>query len=148
MPVTDAQAQALRAFLDGAVDEMPALVYQLGDAEIAGYLCLADAALSLLSCRRFPLYSNADGVRYVASVRRERLADGGAYDIDPVVGEHVMRSSLGVARPLHSAAERFRAVIALLGALSAAQLHTATDVDELLRGARALADQWLNRRDE
>ena len=148
MPVTDAQVQALRAFLDRAFDEMPALAYQLGDAEIAGYLCLADAALSLLSCRRFPLYSNADVVRYVASVRRERLADGSAYDIDPVVSEQVMRSSLDVAGPPHSAEERLRAVIALLGALSAAEPHTATDVDELLREARALADQWLNRRDE
>ena len=96
MPVTDAQVQALRAFLDRAVDEMPALAYQLGDAEIAGCLCLADAALSLLSCRRFPLYSNADVVCYVASVRRERLADSSAYDIAPVAGEHVMRSSPGL----------------------------------------------------
>jgi hypothetical protein len=147
VPVTDTQAQALRAFLDRAVDEMPMLAYELGDAEISGYLYLADAALSLLACRRFPLYSSADVVRYVASIRRERLADGGSYDIDPVVGECVLRSSLGIAGPPQPAEERFRAVIALLGALSATELHTATDVDELLRGARALADQWLAKRD-
>lgn len=147
MPVTDTQVRALRAFLDLAVEEIPGLAYQLGDAEIRGYLYLGDAALSLLACRRFPQYSSADVVRYVASVRRERLADGSSYDIDPVVGEYVLNSSLGIAGPPQPAEERFRAVIALLGALSATELQTATDVDELLRGARALANRWLAHRD-
>jgi hypothetical protein len=65
LPVSDAQVLALRAFLSHATAEMAPLVYQLGDAGITGYLGLADAALSLLACRRFPQYSNADVVRYV-----------------------------------------------------------------------------------
>lgn len=143
VPVTDAQVLALRALLNHAADEMAPLAYQLGDVEIPGYLHLADAALSLLACRRFPRYSNADVVRYVASVRRDRLADGDAYDIDPLVGENVMRSSLGISGPPQPPGERLQAVVALLGALSASELHTATELDELLRDAQALADRWL-----
>jgi hypothetical protein len=137
LPVSDAQALALRAFLNHATDEMAPLVYQLGDAGVAGYLRLADATLSMLARRRFPRYSNADVVRYVASVRRERFSDGDAYDINPVVAEHVMRFSLGVPVPPQPPQERLQVVIALLDALSASELHTAADIDELLAEARA-----------
>jgi len=143
LPVSDAQVLALRAFLSHATDEMAPLAYQLGDTGITGYLRLADTALSLLARRRFPRYSNADLVRYVASVRRERLSEGDAYDINPVVGEDVMRFSLGVPVLPQPPQDRLQAVIALLDALSVSELHTAADIDELLAEARVLGDQWL-----
>ena len=143
MPVSDAQVRALRAFLSNAATEMAPLAYQLGDLGVIGYLRLADAALSLLACRRFPRYSNADVVRYVASVRRDRLADGEVYDIDPLVGENVVKSSLGLPGSPQPPEERLKAVIALLGALSVDELHTDADTDELLAEARVLADRRL-----
>ena len=145
MPVTDAQVIALHVFLTHDANETTPLAYQLGANGMTGYLRLADAALSLLACIRFPRYSNADVVRYVASVRRQRLGDGDAYDFDPVIGENVMKFSLGKAVSTAPAEERLRAVIALLGALSESELHTAADIDELLGDARVLADRWETR---
>jgi hypothetical protein len=145
LPASDAQVVALRAFLSHSTDEMAQLVYQLGDAGIAGYLRLADTALSLLARRRFPRYSNADVVRYVASVRRERLSEGDAYDINPAVAENVLRFSLGVPVPSQPPQERLQAVIALLDALSISELHTATDIDELLGEAHVRSQPRLAR---
>jgi hypothetical protein len=145
MPVTEAQTAALRAFLAGDDDGMTSLAYQLGEKGMLGYLQLAEAALSVAAGKRFgPLFTSGDLVRYVAGARIARLADGDAFDFDPVVGEDVLRDSLGqsVPRPADPG-ERFRAVVALLDALAGSELHSATDVDELLAQARALADQWL-----
>jgi hypothetical protein len=62
-----------------------------------------------------------------------------------VVGENVLRFSLGVPMPSHPPQERLQAVIALLDALSVSELHTAADIDELLAEARWLSDQRLAR---
>lgn len=142
MPVTDQQVAALRAFLTKDADTMAPMAYQLGDREIAGYQHLASAALSVLACRHFPHYTNADVVRYVASVRADRIADGDAYDFNPVVGENVMRYSLGKDISPQHAEERLQAVVALLDDLSGRDLSTLADVDELLADARALSDRW------
>jgi hypothetical protein len=145
MPVTEAQTAALRAFLAGDSDGMTSLAYQLGERGMLGFLQLADAALSVAAGKRFgPLFTSGDLVRYVAGTRIARMAGGDDFDFDPVVGEDVLRASLGqfVPRPADPG-ERFRAVVALLDALAGSELHSATDVDDLLAQARALADRWL-----
>jgi hypothetical protein len=143
MPITDAQMAALLAFLTGDPDGTTQLAYQLGEEGLVGYQHLANAALSLLAGRRFPMYVKANLVQYVASVRAERVADGEEYDFDPIVGETVLRYSLGKEVPPQDPEERFRAVIALLDALAGSELATEADPDSLLAEARELADQWL-----
>jgi hypothetical protein len=99
--------------------------------------------LSVAAVRRFsPRFTSADLVRYVASVRVSRIADGDEYDFDPVAGENVLRYSLGQTIPrTPDPAGRFRAVIALLGALVESELSGEEDVDDLLANARELADR-------
>ena len=142
-PVTDEQLAALRALLRHDA-RMMALTAALGDEGTAGYQRLADAALSVAAVRRFaPRFTTADIVQYVASVRTSRIADGIEYDFDPVAGENVLRYSLGQAVPrTPDPAERFRAVIALLGALTEGELSSEADVDALLGQARELASRW------
>lgn len=79
-------------------------------------------------------------MRYVSSVRHARLAGGDAYDINPVIGENVLRYSLGqqIQRTLDPS-ERFRAVIALLDALAETELSSEADLTELLAEARLFA---------
>jgi hypothetical protein len=145
MPVTEAQTAALRAFLAGDGEGMTLLAYQLGEKGMPGYLQLAEAALSVAAGKRFgPVFTSGDLVRYVAGARIARMADGHDFDFDPVAGENVLRSSLGqpVPRPADPG-ERLRAVVALLDALAGSEVHSASDVDDLLAQARALADRWL-----
>jgi hypothetical protein len=143
MPITDQQMVALRAFLTNDADGMAPLAYQLGDQGIGGYVRLADAALSLLASRHFLHYTNADVIRYVAAVRAERIADDKAYDFEPTVGENIIFHSLGKKLPPPNPKEWVRAVVGLLDDLSASELLTLADVDELLAEARALADRRL-----
>jgi hypothetical protein len=144
-PVTDAQLTALRAFLVHDVDEVTPLAYQLGEEGMTGYVRLAEAALSVAARRWFaPRYTSADLVRFVASVRVSRLADGDGFDFDPAVGEDVLRYSLGqnATRALELES-RLRAVIALLDAFAEIEVSGEADLDGLLAEARNLADQWL-----
>jgi hypothetical protein len=147
MLVTEAQTAALRAFLAGDGEGMTLLAYQLGERGMPGFLQLAEAALSVAAGKRFgPVFTSSDLVKYVAGARIARMADADDLDFDPVAGEDMLRASLGqsVPRPADPG-ERFRAVVALLDALAGSELHSATDVDELLAQARALADRWLAR---
>lgn len=135
---------ALRAFLIHDADGMMPQTFQLGDAAMPGYLSLAHAALSLAARRRFaPRFTSGDLVRYVAAVRVARLADGDEFDVDPQVTEGVLRRALGVegTTPRLDLEPRFRAVIALLGALAESELPSEAEVDELLAEARVLADR-------
>jgi hypothetical protein len=144
MPITDTQVAALRAFLVRDTEETVPLAYQLGDEAMQGYVLLSDAALSVAAGRRFsPTFTSADLVRYVASVRSSRLADGDQYDFDPIVGETVLRHSLGqtVTQTLELE-PRLRAVITLLDALAETELSSEADLDDLLAEARQLADRW------
>jgi hypothetical protein len=85
-------------------------------------------------------------VHYVASARIARLADGDSYDFDPVVGEEVLRLSLGQqARRTVTAEARFRAELALLGALAESELTSESAVDDVLIEARELAEQWIDK---
>ena len=146
--ITDPQVAALRAFLVHDTDDIAALAYQLGEDGMMGYVRLAEAALSVAAKKRFaPQFTNADLVKYVASVRASRLADGDEFDFDPVVGEDVLRYSLGqnVTHPLELE-PRLRAIIALLDGLAETELSSEADVDELLTDARRIADQWLTER--
>jgi hypothetical protein len=112
-----------------------------------GYLRLVEAALSVLARRRFaPRYTSAELVRYVASVRVSRRADGDEYDFNPVAGEAVLRYSLGQSiQDVPDLDERLRAIIALLDALAETELSSEADVGDLLAEARELADEWLAR---
>jgi hypothetical protein len=143
-PTTDAQVAALRALLVHDTPTATRLTAALGDAGTAGYQRLADAALSIAAIRRFaPRFTTADIVRYVASVRISRQMDGAEYDFDPAAGENVLRYSLGeTLSRTPDPAERFRAVIALLAALTETELSMDADVNSLLAEARALADPW------
>jgi hypothetical protein len=146
MQLTNAQVAALRAFLNHDADSITPLAYQLGEEGMQGYVRLAEAALSIAARRRFsPRFTSADLVQYVASTRVSRLADGDFYDFDPVVGEEVLRLSLGQhARRTLEAEPRLRAVLALLGALAESELTSESDVDDVLIEARELADQWMD----
>jgi hypothetical protein len=141
---TDAQAAALRALLIRDAPTATQLTAALGDDGTAGYQRLADAALSIAATRRFaPRFTTADIVPYVASVRTSRRADGAQYDFSPAAAENVLRYALGQALPrTPDPAERLRAAIALLAALTETELSTEADVDSLLAEARTLADQW------
>jgi hypothetical protein len=145
MAVTEAHAAALRAFLVGDNDGMTLHVHQLGEKAMPRFLQLAEAALSVAARRWFgPAFTIGDLVRYVAGVRIARMADGDDLGFDPAVGENVLRASLGQFVPMPTdPGERFRAVVALLDALAGSELHSATDVDDLLILARGLADRWL-----
>jgi hypothetical protein len=143
MPISDAQVAALRAFLVLDTETTVPLAYQLGDEGLTGYQHLANAALSLLACQCFPRYADETIIRYVASVRAKRIADGDTYDFNPAVGENVIRFSLGKEVPSQHAEERLRAVVALLDDLSGSELSSTEDVEMLLRDARVLADRWL-----
>jgi hypothetical protein len=146
MPVTDAQVAALRAFLVLDTDEMAALAYQLGDRGMPGYIRLAEAALVLLARRRFaPRFNSADLVNYVAAVRTARVTDGDEFDFDPVVGEDVLRFSLG-QKPMHQMGlePQLKATIVLLGGLVETELSSQAEIDDLLTEARELADRWLS----
>jgi hypothetical protein len=143
MPVTDAQVAALRAFLVLDTDEMAPLAYQLGDRGKPGYIRLTKAALALLAGRRFaPRFSGADLVNYVAEVRTARVADGDEIDFDPVVGEDVLRFSLG-QKPMHrmDLEPQLKATIALLDGLVERELSSEAEVDDMLTEARDLADR-------
>jgi hypothetical protein len=147
MTVTDEQVAALRAFLIHDVQTTTRLTSALGDQGAIGYQRLAYAALSVAAVRRFsPSFTSADLVRYVASVRMSRIADGKEYDFDPADAENILRYSLGepISRTL-DAAKRFRAIIALLDALAESELSSEEDVDDLLARARELADTWTSR---
>jgi hypothetical protein len=142
--ITDAQVAALRAFLLRNTDAMTLRTIALGNEGTVGYQRLTEAALSVAAVRRFaPRFTSADVVRFVASVRASRIADGSEYDFDAIAAENVLRYSLGqnVTRTRDSA-ERFRAVVALLGELADTDLSGEADVDSLLTQSRALADQW------
>lgn len=146
--VTDEQVAALRAFLMHDVQATTRITSALGNRGITGYQRLADAALSVAVVRRFsPSFTNADLVRYIASVRVSRIADGKEYDFDPAAGENVLRYSLGQVIPrTPDPTERFRAVIALLDALADSELSSEEDVDDLLAEARELAGTWTHSR--
>lgn len=144
MPVTDMQMAALRAFLIHDVDGVRRLAYQLGEEGIRGYVRLVEAALSIAARRRFaPRFTSGDLVRYVATARLARIADGDEFDFDPLVGEDVLRNSLGqkMTRTLEHEAW-LKAVTALLDALTERELSTEADLDELLKEAGVLANQW------
>ena len=138
------QTAALRAFLVHDVDEMAPLANQLGEAGMTGYVRLAEAALSVTARKRFaPRFTNADLVRFVAAVRIARLTDGDEFDFDPVIGEYVLRYSLGQTVTQRLDLEsRLRAIIALLDALAESELTDEADLDGLLAEARMLADSW------
>jgi hypothetical protein len=140
MNVTPPQIAALRALLIGDADTMR-LTAELGDAGMAGYQYLAEAALIRAARRRFaPAFTSADLVRFVASVRVSRLADGEVYDFDPVAAESVLRYALDQqATPVDDAGERFRAVIALLIALT--EDSSNAGLDRFLAEAIIRADQ-------
>jgi hypothetical protein len=144
MRVTDAQVGALHAFLMHDPGATMDLTAQLGDAGVHGYLYLTHAALSVVAARRFsPRFTSADLVRYIASVRVSRIADGTEYDLDPVAAEKVLRYSLGspgVSLPDFEA--RLRIIVALLEALAESELSGEAEVDALLVEARELADRW------
>jgi len=144
MRVTDAQVGALRAFLMHDPDTTVHLTAQLGDDGMHGYLYLAEAALSVVARWRFsPRFTNADLVRYVASVRVSRIGDGVEYDIDPLFAENVLRYFLGSAGvSLPDSEVRLRAVVALLNALVDSELSSEEEIDALLAEARELADRW------
>jgi hypothetical protein len=144
MRVTDAQVGALRAFLKHDSDATMQLTAQLGDNGMSGYLSLAQAALSVVAARRFsPRFTSADLVRYIASLRVSRMADGTEYDLDPVVAEKVLRYSLGSADvSLPDFEARLPIVVALLDALAESELSSETEIDALLAEARELADRW------
>jgi hypothetical protein len=148
MPVTDAQVAALRAFLVHDPDATARLTTKLGDDGIDGYLYLAEAALSVVAGWRFsPRFTITDLVRYVASVRIWRTADGAGYDLDPAAAENVLLYFLGSTDVgLPDSGVRLRTVVALLDALAASELSSESDVDALLTEARELADQWDGRR--
>ncbi len=144
MPITEPQVAALRAFLLRDTEETAPLAYQLGDNGMPGFIHLADAALSIAAGRRFsPRFTSADLVRYVASVRSARLADGSEYDFDPVNGEDMLRYALGqqLTRTIEFES-RLRASIALLDALTVGELSSEAAADQLLAAARELADRW------
>ena len=90
-----------------------------------------------------PRFTNADLVRYVASVRVSRIGDGVEYDIDPLFAENVLRYFLGSAGvSLPDSEVRLRAVVALLNALVDSELSSEEEIGALLAEARELADRW------
>jgi hypothetical protein len=110
-----------------------------------GFQYLAEAALVTVARQRFaPTYTSADLIRFVASARLSRLADGEEYDFDPVMGESVLRYSLGQNVPrTGSAEERFQAVVVLLGAMT--EEHDQAQIEAVLDESRELASEWLDK---
>lgn len=142
--IADAQVAALRAFLQRDTDAMTLHTIALGNEGTVSYQRLTEAALSVAAVRRFaPQFTSADIVRFVASVRASRIADGNEYDFNVIAAENILRYSLGqnVTRT-PDPVERFRAVIALLSELADTDLSSEADLDNLLTQSRALADRW------
>lgn len=142
--MTQLPEAALRAFLLHDAEETTRLTRQLGGEAMRDYQYLAYAALSVIAGWRFRTgYSDSDVVRCVAAIRLARTADGGESGLQPAIAENVLRYALGQAVPdTTDHVERFRAVIALLDALTEGALPSEENVDYLLEQARALANRW------
>lgn len=141
MTVAEAQVAALRAFLTLDSDESAILVSRLGEEGVAGYLQLAEAALSVAAVQQFPHFSSADLVRFVATVRSTRITGGDEYDLDPALAESVLAYSLGrVDVRLPSPEQRVHVMFALLVSLTQERSAHDSWIDDLLWKARQLAD--------
>jgi hypothetical protein len=142
--VTDQQAAALRAMLLGDAGETLRLTARLTDADMPGYQQLAHSLLSVVAGQQFsPGYSNADLVRYVASVRAAHSEDIDE-DFDPQAAETVLRHALGQQVPYPGSPDvRLRATMALLAALASDLELKEPGVDGLLAEARSQADAWI-----
>lgn len=142
--VTGQQVAALRASLTfdmAQAQEWRARLIQSGD--LRGFGELVYAAF-LLAVRRYfaPVWTRADVVRYVGSVRARGPADD---DVDPVIAEMLILRALGADPPLRAAEEaKAEAQAIMLGALISDLGLDAAGLDEFLAEARALADRWLS----
>jgi hypothetical protein len=144
LPVPDSQVAALRSFLLHDADGAMRVLAAQAESGTTGFQYLAEAALVTVARRRFaPTYTSADLIGFVASARLSRLADGEEFDLDPVIGESVLRYSLGQNVPrTGSADERFHAVVALLSAMTDGDDQAR--IEAVLDESRELASEWLD----
>ena len=144
MPVPDSQVAALRSFLLHDADGAMRVLAAQAESSTVGFQYLAEAALVTIARQRFaPTYTSADLIRFVASARLSRLADGEEFDFHPVIGESVLRYSLGQNVPrTGNAEERFQAVLVLLGAMTDGDDQAR--IEAVLDESRELASEWLD----
>ena len=145
MAVTDDQVSVLRGYLTLQM-ELARIACQPGGTTATGLEVLAHAALSVAAQRKFPRYTNADVIGYIAAIRSARSQDGTGDDIDPLAAETLLRRALGQDIPVpDDVRTRIRTTFTLL-ALLASDLHLdPAGVEALLAEARSLADHWTRR---
>lgn len=143
MPVTDAQAAALRALLAADEDLYRSLSANLDSAAAdKSYRALITAALGLAVERRFGTnYDPAEIVVFIAHARAR--SDTAASRLDPDTCERVVRTALGAGIVPGWDTKAITSAELLLGGLAADAGYTAAALDEFLAAARKLAAQLL-----
>jgi hypothetical protein len=143
MAVTDEQTAALRAQLEGRLDEHKRLLAQLDPATARkGYAALIGAAFSLAVDSRFA--HDGDKATVIDYVADARSRTKGAAEIDPRVAERLILAVYTDEQIRDiDVRVRYETQVLLLAALVAdAQLDDA-GLESLLTQARQLADKWL-----
>ena len=149
--IPDVMVTAMRTYLSvlhADPDADPAelgrrLVAQVTASGVAGFEVLALAVFTVAARRRFaPAWTSAEVIRYVARVRSGSAEM--AARLDAVAAETQLRIALGQNVPPHpDMAARVEAQMFLLEPLTDG--CTGDDLDSLLCGARAMADEMLAR---
>ena len=148
--VPDEYVAALRAYLadDPGYDEFSQhLAERDGDEGGDVYAALLGMTFIVAARRRFPTYTSADLIRFVARTRASTGPAGAA--INPQIAERTLRGALGEPSAVDGIADitRATAIMMLLPALLTSDSTPETELDTLLAEARTLANRALPERD-
>jgi hypothetical protein len=144
MPITDAQAEVLRAYLAGNWELYQQLFRELDRAEAGReYSALITAAFVEAVWRRFGKnYTQADIITFVADARSR--SERGAEALDPEVGERMINAVLGDATTQGISREaKVGAQVLLLTALIVDEHMEEAGLEAFLAKARNGADRIL-----
>jgi hypothetical protein len=144
MPVTDESVATLRALLAGESGEYERLYENLDSAtRRTDYPAMIDAAFFEAVDRRFDKGKASDVVEFVGDVRSQSVTL--EEQIDPRVAERLIQAVLGDGSidDIDDKA-RFSTEVILLALLIADEQLDDTGLDEVLDGARKLADRWTS----
>jgi len=144
--VPDEYVAALRAYLTGdpGYDELSQrLADRDGDEGGNVYAALLGMTFLIAARRRFPTYTSADLIRFVARTRADTGPAGAG--VDPQIAERTLRGALGEPSAIDGIADitRATAIMMLLPALLTNDGARLAELDALLAGARTQADRAL-----
>jgi hypothetical protein len=148
--VPDEYVAALRAYLTGdpGYDERSQrLAERDGDEGGNVYSALLGMTFLIAARRRFPTYTSADVIRFVARTRSDTGPAGAA--VDPQIAERTLRGALGEPSAVDGLADitRATAIMMLLPALLTSDSTPEPELDALLAEGRILANRALTERD-